>query len=353
MMSSVLLLLPHLLAFSQSAPEPDTHLHVHVPPETGGQGETPNTGAGGLAADGLNARIGGYDYANDALKAKKGRDGNRAPSGKDKDEIHGGTFASSAIDFPFLAAFYYNSTNWTGRCAGALISPRHVITSWHCFQDKVSKLTQVEFYKRGRGSDVFTTIKRQVRRFVFHPTLDVAILVLERGMYEIGLRLPAADDGCDYNGQIITVVGPGDADRFDTEKSLFMKVDLKAYSGNRTSPNTGKKCINREGREFVCATSLKKENWGSGGPGDSGAPMMICRDKEGRDCTLVGILTGGTVANFATDFNFKSDSVGPCVSALRPWIDVVIKETVGEKWSLGGKDDDDNDNDDNDDNEDD
>ena len=66
MMSTVLLLLPHLLAFSQSVPQPDTHLHVHVPPETGGQGnsflsffflmsffqgETPKTGGGLMAND--------------------------------------------------------------------------------------------------------------------------------------------------------------------------------------------------------------------------------------------------------------------------------------------------------------
>ena len=69
MTSTVLLLLPHLLSFSQAAPEPDTHLHVHLPPEEGQGlnsflcffflmsflqgGKTPNTGAGGLATNGL------------------------------------------------------------------------------------------------------------------------------------------------------------------------------------------------------------------------------------------------------------------------------------------------------------
>ena len=88
----------------------------------------------------------------------------------------------------------------------------------------------------------------------------------------------------------------------------------------------------------MCATSLKKEPWGGGGAGDAGAPMMICDNRVGqrnRNCTIVGVLTEGIGANL------KSDSAGPCVSALRPWIDVVMKETAGEKWSLGGKDDDD------------
>ena len=36
-LNPVPLLLLHILAFSQSAPDPDTHLHVYLPPE-GGQG---------------------------------------------------------------------------------------------------------------------------------------------------------------------------------------------------------------------------------------------------------------------------------------------------------------------------
>ena len=233
-------------------------------------------------------------------------------------------------EFPFLPVFYHKSTSWTGGCGGALISPRHVITVWHCFQDKISKQTQVGFHKTDR-EDEEGVVKRQVQRFVFHPTLDVGIIVLKSKVDNIEpIRLPE-DDGCDYNGQIVTLVGPGATGlpgSANTPESLFMKVDLEAYTGNGTSPNTGKKCINWEGREFVCATSLKKEPWGSGGPGDSGAPMIICGDgpggHNGDDCTIVGVLTGATGANFI------SDSAGPCVSALRPWIDVVMKETAGE-----------------------
>merc|ERR1711874_935419 len=190
-MTTVLLLLLHLLPFSQSAPEPDTHLHVHLPPE-GGQGETPNIGGGRAADD---------------LKAKKGRDGNRALSDDDKDEIAGGVKVKPH-EFPFLPVFYHKSTSWTGGCAGALISPRHVITVWHCFQEKVSKQTQVGFHKTDRD-DEEGVVKRQVQRFVFHPTLDVGILVLKSKVDDIEpIRLPE-DDGCDYNGEIITVVGPG------------------------------------------------------------------------------------------------------------------------------------------------
>ena len=245
-------------------------------------------------------------------------------------------------EFPYLPVFYHNPpTQWTGGCAGALISPRHVITCWHCFQDKVSKVTRVGFAKTNREDDDHV-VKYRVQRFVFHPTLDVGILVLKDKVVNFikPIRLPEYEDGCNYDGQIITIVGPGATGlpgAANVPKSVFMKVDLKAFTGNETT--TGKTCTQWEGREFVCATSLKKEPWGSGSPGDSGAAMMICRDREGlkpRDCTLVGVLTGGSGENF------KSDSAGPCVSALRPWIDVVMKETTGEKWSLGGRDDDDN-----------
>ena len=238
-------------------------------------------------------------------------------------------------EFPFMPAFYHKSNSWTGGCAGALISPRHIITVWHCFRDKDSKFTQVGFHKTDRD-DEEGVVKKQVQRFVFHPVLDVGILVLKSNVEGIQpIHLPE-DDGCDYNGQIVTLVGPGPVDDKGTiPDSLFMKVDLVAYTGNGTAkrgPQKGEKCINWEGRKFVCATSLQKNPWGSGGSGDSGAPIMICHDGQdghdrntGDDCTLIGVLSGGTGSNF------KSGSAGPCVSGLRPWIDMVIKETGGNK----------------------
>ena len=61
-MTIVLLLLHHILAFSQSAPQPDTHLHFYLPPEGNSflcfflicfskEGETRKTGGGFAAYD--------------------------------------------------------------------------------------------------------------------------------------------------------------------------------------------------------------------------------------------------------------------------------------------------------------
>merc|ERR1719228_638047 len=161
-MTIVLLLLCNLLAFSQSAPEPDTHLHVYLPPEGG----TPNTG-GGYANNGLMTGTQGNsvfsndysanafsasmrrngqglqprssDYAGNVLKkfidANKKYDGNtEVECGSSntsfyKDEIIGGRVAEPQA-FPWMVQI-------TGGCAerdcgGALITSKHVLTAYHC-----------------------------------------------------------------------------------------------------------------------------------------------------------------------------------------------------------------------------
>merc|ERR1711990_790613 len=181
MMNTVLLLLPHLLAFSQSAPEPDTHLHVHLPPE-GGQGETPNTGGGDVTA-GLKTEIGrqgsparsndysanllrafmgsrgqglesrSYDYGNDYSESpdQERSEGagwidasvrwdntNQWNCGKSfvrvqPDEVIGGRVARPHA-FPWMARIcgYEKNPAKSCKCAGALITSKHVLTAFHC-----------------------------------------------------------------------------------------------------------------------------------------------------------------------------------------------------------------------------
>jgi len=144
-MNTVLLLLCNLLAFSLSAPEPDTHLHVYLPPE-GGQGKSPNTG-GGLVNNGLSANMGsigqgrGSDYADGAKEAmpaidaslkwdpnspwKCGTSGARIL----KEEIIGGRVAEPNA-FPWMVRIYGGCAKRP--CAGALITSKHVLTAYHC-----------------------------------------------------------------------------------------------------------------------------------------------------------------------------------------------------------------------------
>jgi len=197
-MTTIVLLLCHLLPFSQSAPEPDTHLHVHLPPE-GGQGGNPNTG-GGLAAKGFKTGMGRQgnrarfnDYSANLLSASMRRNGQRLQSrsydyadglsrgegegwidaslrwdpnnkwlcGKslisiDPDEIIGGRLAEPNA-FPWMVRITDGSC---GLCGGTLITSKHVLTAYHCvYSSEKNKLCTGQIIIMGRNnlkdSDIF------------------------------------------------------------------------------------------------------------------------------------------------------------------------------------------------------
>ena len=83
-------------------------------------------------------------------------------------------------EFPFLATFYWRKSGkeeWGA--GGALINPRHVVTMKHGFVDHAKKNDPIEV---GLGKTVRAhdegVVKRQVSHWVFHPTIDLAIAIL-------------------------------------------------------------------------------------------------------------------------------------------------------------------------------
>jgi len=220
-------------------------------------------------------------------------------------------------EFPFMALFYLNGT-WTGGCAGALISPRHVLSCGHCFKDKKAELMEVGFGKTARDNDE-GVVKTQVQSFAFHPDLDIAIIILDAEVplseHVKTIGLPEA--GSDYRGQIATLAGPGALGHGKpAPEELFMKVSLKVGT------ETGQECPEK----MLCATSPQREPWGSGCGGDSGAPLFVCSTATDSSCTLLAPITGPP--NYNTKGDCRGDSAGPSVSDLRPWIDEVMQRST-------------------------
>jgi len=227
-------------------------------------------------------------------------------------------------EFPFMALFYLNGT-WTGGCAGALISPRHVLSCGHCFKDKKAELMEVGFGKTARDNDE-GVVKTQVQSFAFHPDLDIAIIILDAEVpiseHVKTIGLPEA--GSDYTGQIATLAGPGIlGEGKPPPQELFLKVSLKVGTGQEnTTTNTGGQGCPFEGNYGVCATSLREEPWGSGCGGDSGSPLFVC-SASSDPCTLLAPIIGPPP--YGEQKCDRGDTAGPSVAALRPWIDEVMQ----------------------------
>ena len=175
---------------------------------------------------------------------------------------------------------------------------------------------EVGFGKTARDNDE-GVLKTQVQSFAFHPNLDIAIIILDAEVpiseHVKMISLPEA--GSDYTGQIATLAGPGAlGDGKPAPEELFMKVSLKVGT------ETGQECPSEK---MLCATSLRKEPWGSGCSGDSGSPLFICSTSSDASCTLLAPITGRP--NYGTQGNCRGDSDGPSVADLRPWIDEVMQ----------------------------
>lgn len=231
-------------------------------------------------------------------------------------------------EFPFLVSFYEKGA-WAGAGSGggALISPRHVLTCKHCFKGKKAELFEVGFGKTTRAEDEAGVMKRQVERFVFHPTLDAAILVLaaEVPLSEHVKVLGLPEAGSDFSGQNATLAGPGAlGPEGPYPEELFMKVLLKVG----TEP--GKECPSEDN---LCATSLRDEPWGSGCNGDSGSPLFICSTSEA--CTVIALIVGPPGYN--KHGNCQGDSGGPSVSFLRSWIDREINKKSADTTPRAGR----------------
>ena len=184
-------------------------------------------------------------------------------------------------EFPFFAHFHYKGKWYHGRCGGALITSRHVLSCQHCFNNEAMncfECVEVVFGKTLPNDE--GVAKKKVHRIVFHPSLDFSILVLESevplSQYVKTIGLPEINS--DFSGQNATLAGTGrrvpglPTAVSDPGTLLMMKVTLKVGS------EPGEKCPSER---HVCATSLRgkpgKPGWGSGCDGDSGAPLFICK----------------------------------------------------------------------------
>jgi len=182
---------------------------------------------------------------------------------------------------------------------------------------------EVGFGKTVRANDE-GVVKERVHSIAFHPHLDIAIIILgaEVPLSQQVRMIGLPETGSDFTGQTATLAGPGilgEGKQPLWPEELFHKVSLRVGTGqeNTTTNTGGQGCP----MGTLCATSLRKEPWGSGCGGDSGSPLFICSPSSDA-CTLLAPIVGPPP--YGEQKCDKGDSSGPSVAALRPWIDQII-----------------------------
>ena len=197
-------------------------------------------------------------------------------------------------EFPFLALLYWKGSGreeWG--VGGALISPRHVVTCKHGFADHAKKNDPIEVgLGKTVGAHYEGVVKRQVSHWVFHPTIDLAIAILNEDvpLSEHIKTIGLPDAGDNFEGQNATLAGagllgyniPAPPRSSHNPEDYLRKVTLKVGS------EPGQRCPDER---HLCATSLRKDPWGSGCSGDSGSPLFICSSVD--YCIVLAVIVSG------------------------------------------------------------
>merc|ERR1719489_644738 len=371
-MTTVLFLLCNLLAFSHSAPEPDTHLHVHLPPE-GGQGKSPNTG-GGIVGNGLRkmAAIDASLKWDPNSPWKCGTSGARIL----KEEIIGGRVAEPNA-FPWMVRIYGGCAKRP--CAGALITSKHVLTAYHCAilrgekkpcdhsdGKRIALMGQNEWAPNNGTSRGITMpitgiifpknagFSKRDKDFKDH---DFAIYVLEDPVKFRNDILPIClpPQGASFGGVKAVAAGWGKFALNDNknpwtnmESPLLKRINLRVSS-------TAYKHEKMMGTLVEGPAASGKGEWQDPCAGDGGGPLMLPAEGTNQWVVIGTVYGSGYNCKTGQVSEFEGEKVGVWnkVSAQTDWIMKQLGDDADDDDDDDEDDDDDDDDDDSDDDSDD
>jgi len=237
------------------------------------------------------------------------------------DYIYNGVEAG-VNEYPWMAQVKPKGTK--SYCGGALVTSKWVLTARHCVTEKPPQPNKPpSYWEVALGEhDVETRAETSITRsynvdlIVLHPKHDIAMVRLSEPA-DISIYTPVClpRHHQDFTGQEATLTGWGAIGENDSGPSATKLQELERL---RVISDSECKQFRRDSSpQDLCLVCPKNT---SGGPGDSGSPLIV-KGTDGSH-TLVGVLSGPI--RKLPDGKKVINSVG--VSEMLPWIESTMKE---------------------------